>query len=134
MDDLGLIAAIEWQAKEYEDRTGIKCEFDSSLEEIELDKDCSTAVFRILQETLTNVVRHAKATKVEIRVEESESNLILRIKDNGWGIRERDISNPRSLGLLGMRERALMFGGELKISGVHGKGTTVIVSIPLIKD
>jgi len=133
LDDLGLIAAIEWQMKDFQDRKGIRCEFNSSLEEVALDRDCSTAVFRIFQEILTNVARHAKATQVDINLVEEAGHLILTVVDNGWGIRERDISNPRSLGLLGMREYALMFGGELKISGVHGKGTTVIVSIPLKK-
>ncbi len=131
LDDLGLIAAIEWQMQDFQNRKGIKCEFNSSLEEVALDRDCSTAVFRIFQETLTNVARHARANKVRIDVEVSEGHLILKVEDNGWGIRERDILNPKSLGLLGMRERAFLFGGEVKITGEHGKGTTVTLKIPL---
>jgi signal transduction histidine kinase len=133
LDDLGLVAAIEWQAQDFENRSGISCDFISSLEEIDLDRDRSTAVFRILQEILTNVTRHAKATHVGISLVEEANHLVLTVGDNGLGIRERDISNPRSLGLLGMRERALMFSGELKISGVHRKGTTVTVTIPTKK-
>jgi signal transduction histidine kinase len=134
LDDLGLIAAVEWLARDFENRTGITCEFDSSLEEVEIDKDRSTAVFRILQETLTNVVRHAKATKVTILVEEEEGHFILKVFDNGLGIRERDILNPKSLGLLGMRERAHLFGGTVEFKGAPREGTTVTVKIPLIKD
>ena len=133
LDDLGLIAAIEWQAQEFQDRTGIKCEFNSSLETVELDRERSTAVFRICQETLTNVARHSDATRVIINVEESAGNLTLEVDDNGKGISESEISNPKSLGLLGMKERAHIFGGELNIVGTHGKGTTVMVSIPIQK-
>jgi PAS domain S-box-containing protein len=131
LDDLGLLAAIEWQTQDFRDRTGIKCELNSSVEDVELDRDRSTAVFRIFQETLINVVRHAKATRIIVNVDEDAGNLILRVKDNGRGITESEISNLKSLGLLGMRERALLFGGEVKISGIPGKGTTVTVTIPL---
>jgi signal transduction histidine kinase len=130
LDDLGLIAAIEWQAGDFQSRTGIKCEFNSSLETVELDRERSTAVFRICQETLTNVARHSYATRVIINVEESAGNLTLEVDDNGKGISESEISNPKSLGLLGMKERAHIFGGELNIVGTHGKGTTVTVKIP----
>ena len=131
LDDLGLLAAIEWQTQDFRDRTGIKCEFNSSVEDVELDRDRSTEVFRIFQETLINVVRHAKATRIIVNVDEDAGNLILRVKDNGRGITESEISNPKSLGLLGMRERALLFGGEVKISGIPGEGTTVTVILPL---
>jgi signal transduction histidine kinase len=133
LDDLGLIAALEWQAQEFQDRTGIKCEFNSSLEEVELDRDRSTGVFRIFQETLTNVARHSNATQVNIRAEESIRNLILRVKDNGRGITKGEISDKKSLGLLGMRERAHIFGGEVEITGGAGKGTSVTVKIPIGK-
>ena len=122
LDDLGLIAAIEWQAQDFENRTGITCDFSSSVEEIDLDRDRSTAVFRIFQETLTNVSRHANATRVKISLEESADSLILRIEDNGKGIKESEVSHPKSLGLLGMRERVLVFGGKVKIiTGDTGK-------------
>ncbi|MGA2467479.1 MAG: ATP-binding protein, partial [Thermodesulfobacteriota bacterium] len=106
-------------------------ELNSSVEDVELDRDRSTAVFRIFQETLTNVVRHAKASRIIVNVDEDAGNLILRVKDNGRGITESEISNLKSLGLLGMRERALLFGGEVKISGIPGEGTTVTVILPL---
>jgi len=131
LDDLGLIAAIEWQTQDFENRTGITCDFSSSLEEIGLDRDRSTAVFRISEETLTNVSRHAKATRVKISLEESADTLILQIEDNGKGIEESEVSHPKSLGLLGMRERVLVFGGEVEISGIPGKGTSVVLKIPL---
>jgi len=133
LDDLGIIAAIEWQAKDFENRTGIKCEFQLGQEKVDLDRDRSTAVFRIFQETLTNVVRHAQASKVKIELEVIEGNLLLKVFDNGLGIRERDILNPKSLGLLGMRERAHIFGGEVEIKGKHNEGTMVTVKIPMNK-
>jgi len=133
LDDLGLAAAIEWQAQDFQNRTGIKCEFNSSLRDIELDRDRSTAVFRIFQETLTNVARHSKATRVEIGLKEDAGRIILIVQDNGRGITKSEIFNAKSLGLVGMSERALLFGGELKISSMPGKGTTVTVTIPLVE-
>jgi len=133
LDDLGLTAAIEWQTQDFQTRTGIECEFSSNLGEIDLDRDRSTTVFRILQETLTNVARHASATRVNIRLNEEAAGLVLIVEDNGRGITEREISDPKSLGLLGMRERALIFGGEVTISGAPGKGTMVRLRIPLQK-
>ena len=131
LDDLGLIAAIEWQTQDFENRTGITSVFSSNLEEIELDRDRSTAVFRIFQEALTNVSRHADATRAKINLEAGADALILGIEDNGKGIKESEISHPKSLGLLGMKERALVFGGEVIIRGTAGKGTTVTVTIPM---
>jgi PAS domain S-box-containing protein len=130
LDDLGLVAAVEWQAQEFQTRMGIRCRFTSTLENITLDKEQSTAIFRILQETLTNVARHANATRVNITLRKKAGNLILEVRDNGRGITESEISNPRSLGLLGMRERALLLGGNVEISGTPGKGTAVTVQIP----
>jgi len=131
LDDLGLTAAIEWQLQEFQTRTGIRCNFTSSPENITLDQDRSTAIFRIFQETLINVARHANATRVDISLKEEADNLILEVRDNGKGITESGISNSKSLGLLGMRERALFLGGEVKISGTPGKGTTITVRVPL---
>ena len=131
LDDLGLIAAIEWQAGDFQSRTGIKCEFNSSLEEVALEREVSTAIFRIVQETLTNVVRHANATQVNIKVGEEDGILLVEIEDNGRGITGKEISSPKSLGLLGMRERAHLFGGELEIKGTSGERTVVMVRIPL---
>ncbi|HEY6950864.1 MAG TPA: ATP-binding protein [Bacteroidota bacterium] len=131
LDDLGLIPAIEWQAHEFQTRMGIECKFTTTVEEIELDKERSTAVFRILQETLTNVARHAKATSVNIRFVMDDRTVILEIQDNGIGMQEKDLDNTKSLGLLGMRERALLFGGEVRFQGTPGSGTTVTLRLPL---
>lgn len=131
LDAVGLTAAIDWQAKEFEKRTGIKCRLKFSHEKIELDQSRSIAIFRILQEILTNVTRHSQATEVSIDIEERETELFLEAKDNGRGITATEFSNPKSLGLLGMRERALLLGGEVNIRGIQGKGTIVVVRIPL---
>ena len=133
LDAVGLTAAIDWQAKEFEKRTGIKCKLKFPHEKIELDQNRSIAIFRIFQEILTNVTRHSHATEVSVEIEERETELFLEAKDNGRGITASEFSNPKSLGLLGMRERALLLGGEVNIRGVHGKGTTVSVRIPLEK-
>jgi signal transduction histidine kinase len=133
LDDLGLIAAIEWQAQEFQNRTGIQCKFNSSLREVDLDRDRSTAVFRILQETLTNVARHASATRVNIYLGKKDASIVLIVEDNGRGITKNEIFDPKSLGLLGMRERALVFGGKVEIKGKSGKGTTVTLRIPTQK-
>ncbi|NKE73586.1 hybrid sensor histidine kinase/response regulator [Candidatus Manganitrophus noduliformans] len=133
LDDLGLVAAIEWQTKAFQTRTGISCRINTNLQTVDLDRDRATAVFRIFQEILTNVARHAKATRVDILVEEENRQLFLDVEDNGLGISNQEISNPTSLGLLGMRERALLFNGEISISGISGKGTKVGLRIPLKK-
>jgi PAS domain S-box-containing protein len=131
LDDLGLVAAIEWQAQQFQARTGIICDCDCSLEKVELNEEQSTAVFRILQETLTNVLRHAQATKVEIKISKENGHFGLSVSDNGKGIMESVKSEQQSLGILGMRERAHLIGGEIDIKGVEGKGTVVIVRVPL---
>lgn len=133
LDDLGLVAAIKWQTKAFQTRTGISCRIKTNLQTVDLDRDRATAVFRIFQEILTNVARHAKATRVDILVEEENRQLFLDVEDNGLGISNQEISNPTSLGLLGMRERALLFNGEISISGISGKGTKVGLRIPLKK-
>jgi len=131
LDDLGLSAAIEWAGQEFEKRTEIKLEFTSGPKDIILDGDRSTAIFRIFQEALTNIVRHANATKVRISLKQDGDRVILRIRDNGKGIDKKQLSDPKAFGLIGMRERAMSKGGDVKISGTPGGGTTIIVSIPL---
>jgi signal transduction histidine kinase len=131
LDDLGLVAAVEWQIHEFQARTGIPCRVLASPLDIPLDQDRSTAMFRILQEALTNVARHAGATSVSVRLREKAGDLILEVKDSGRGITRGEISSPRSLGILGMRERALILGGEVRFRGAPGKGTTVTVRMPL---
>lgn len=130
LDDLGLLAAIEWQAQEFQQRTGIKCKVVSHLPDTVLDEDLNTAFFRIFQETLTNVIRHASARRVEVSLEEVDGKLCMEVSDNGRGITEAEINNTHSIGLLGMRERAALLGGEVTFTGVPGKGTTVRVTIP----
>ena len=131
LDDLGLVAAIEWQAQEFQSRTGITCEFVSSQTDLALAPEVGIAVFRICQETLTNVARHAHATRVRIRLETTADQLVLTVTDSGRGITERELANRTSLGLLGMRERALLLGGQVTIAGRPGEGTTVTMQIPL---
>ena len=131
LDDLGLAAAIEWQAGEFENRTGIPCRVQVSPEEITLDRERSTAVFRIFQEALTNVARHAQATEVTASLQTREGAVELEVADDGRGITKPELASPRSFGLLGIRERVLFLGGAVAISGAPGKGTTVRVEIPL---
>lgn len=133
LDDLGLQAAMEWQAGEFQNRTGIKCEIIFNSKSNKLDQERSTAIFRIFQETLTNVARHANATRVRVRLKENAGNLLMEVRDNGKGITEEQMSSPKSFGLIGIRERIHFFGGEIKMSGVQDKGTAVTVSIPLNK-
>jgi two-component system, NarL family, sensor histidine kinase UhpB len=132
LDDLGVVAAIEWQAQDFQKRTGIECKFIPPRDELVLDREPSTALFRIFQEILTNVVRHAKATRVEVILCEDEDagRLILSVNDNGTGITEKEITSSTSLGLLGMYERLLLLGGDLQIRGEQGRGTTVTARIP----
>jgi len=130
LDDLGLVAALEWQAGEFQKRTAIKCDVASELPDPILDEELNTAFFRNFQESLTNVVRHANASRVDVRLWQDEANLWMEIKDNGRGISEAELSNTRSIGLLGMRERAALLGGEVIISGMPGQGTAVRVRIP----
>ena len=131
LDEVGLVAALEWQAQEFSKHSGIQCRYSLPEELSDLDKDKSTALFRIFQEALTNVARHARAERVSIFLKKKRHRVILEITDNGCGIKPQQIESSRSLGLLGMRERALMFGGQFIIRGVPGKGTYVKVEMPI---
>lgn len=131
LDDLGLVPAIEWQIEQFQARTGLKCHWTSNASEIELSVERATAVFRILQEILTNVLRHAGATNLYVRLGRSENYFELEVKDDGQGITETQTRNTGSLGLLGMRERALLVGGVVSITGKEGGGTTVLVRVPI---
>ncbi len=133
LDDLGLGAALEWQAQEFQRRTGLLCLVTTEVTETPFDQDLNTAFFRIFQETLTNVIRHAHATRVEVVLKEEQGSLTMEVKDNGRGISSDEISNTKSIGLLGMRERAALLGGELTISGQAGAGTAVTVKIPFTR-
>jgi PAS domain S-box-containing protein len=131
LDDLGLVAAVEWQALEFERSTGITTRLEVEADHAEHDDLCATTVFRILQETLTNVARHARATAVHIALRVSAEGLALEVGDNGRGITDAERRSPRSLGLVGIRERAIACGGELVIRGARGRGTTLSVTVPL---
>ncbi|MEO8166033.1 MAG: histidine kinase, partial [Betaproteobacteria bacterium] len=131
LDDVGLTGTLKWQAREFQARTGIRCKLEVPEKEFALDPERSTAVFRIFQEVMTNVVRHAKATRVDIKLSVDGGHLILMIGDNGSGISQSDIHNPKSLGLLGIRERTMILGGSVEIGGINHKGTSVRLTIPL---
>ncbi len=129
LNHLGLIVAIEWMLRKFQERTGIKCEF-SPDPRVVMQEDIVTPVFRIFEEALNNVDRHANATKVEVRVKQKAETLMLTVSDNGQGITQEHISDSKSVGLLDMRQRAWDLGGKVKITGSRKKGTTVTVSIP----
>lgn len=131
LDDLGLIPAIEWHARQFQDQTGIICRFNPQLGHVDLSKEQSTAIFRIFQEAMTNVLRHAQAAKVNILIEEDEGELVFGVSDIGRGITESEKQGTRSLGLLGMRERAHSIGARIEIEGIAGQGTTLTVRLPL---
>ena len=130
--DLGLIKAVEWQAQDFQERTGIRCKIVATPGSVILERERSAAAFRIFQELLFNVARHAEATAVQVSIQARGGVLTVGVRDNGRGITQREVSDPKSLGLIGMRERALAFGGEVEIEGTPGKGTAVTVRIPMV--
>jgi PAS domain S-box-containing protein len=130
LDVLGLAAALEWQAEEFRNRTGVKCKIKIDPEETPLDKNLSTDLFRIFQELLTNVARHAQATRVTGSFKKKKNYLELTVRDNGKGITGEQISDPTSFGLIGIRERIHPWRGKLAIKGLANKGTTVTVRVP----
>jgi PAS domain S-box-containing protein len=131
LDEFGLADAIEWQAKDFQNRTGISCKLSLHPTDKITDTVHSTAIFRIFQEALTNVMRHAAASQVTVGLEKVADRLILEVRDNGIGIAEERIFDSKSLGLTGIRERVLRLGGEVSISGKPGKGTLIKVTLPL---
>jgi len=130
LDSLGLVAAVEWQASEFQERTGIRCDVSIEITETMLDPNFTTVCFRIFQETLTNIIRHANATRVEVQLTQNEGFLILTVRDNGRGIAKREI-NAHSIGLIGMKERVAQVGGEIFFFGLPAQGTTVTMRVPL---
>lgn len=129
LEELGLGAAIQWQVGQFEAHTEIDCYFTSEPDEIRLDMHRSTEIFRIAQELLLNVARHAKASKVHVSLRHDGGDLTLQVQDNGGGISDEDITSPESLGLAGIRERIHLLGGEFKINGIPADGTLVIVRV-----
>jgi signal transduction histidine kinase len=131
LDDLGLAAAIEAEALRFEQRTGIECELSlPDQDEVRVSGPAVTAIYRIVQEALTNVARHANASRVELRLRQRPEELLLEIRDDGRGITAEEVSDPHSLGLIGIRERADLAGGTVHVEGVAGRGTIVSVRIP----
>ncbi len=131
LDHLGLTAAMEWQAGEFSKRTGIPCDIIFEPDDLHVDRDRSTTLFRIFQETLTNIARHAKATAVNARLNKESGDLVLYVSDNGSGITEEQAADSKSLGLIGIRERVYAWGGTVTIRGAKNSGTAITVRIPL---
>jgi signal transduction histidine kinase len=131
LDEVGLVAAIGWQASDFQLRTGIRCGVALPADGVQPDQARATAAFRIFQELLTNVARHAKATRVNVAVRNEADTLVLEVEDNGVGITEKQTHSAKSLGFLGMRERVLPFDGKVDVTGTRGRGTRAVVTIPL---
>jgi PAS domain S-box-containing protein len=130
LDNLGLVAAIEWHLKEFEKRSGIHTIFDKPDEELEIPDEVKNGLFRIFQESLTNVARHSQAKRVKVEVSQKNDQLIMCIADDGKGFEHRKIAKKKTLGILGMTERTLMMGGNYQITSEAGKGTTATVVLP----
>jgi len=131
LDDLGLIDALQWQSHEFEKRTGILCSFSTSFTDSPFEKNLSTGIFRVFQETLTNVARHAHASEIMTIFEKHDDSIILQVHDNGLGFNETEIKSKKTLGLIGMKERAKMFGGNLSVQSAVGKGTKITLRVPM---
>jgi len=130
LDDLGLVPAAEWLVQKFTERTGIRCEFAIGVPDLGLEDPHASAVFRILQESLTNAARHAQASLVEVTIDRSDGAVTLTVRDNGRGFSPEQPRKPGSYGLTGLRERAYLLGGEVNIASEHGRGTTIEVRIP----
>lgn len=131
LDDLGLISAMEWQSEEFEKRFKIKTSFVANTPTVQVESEIATGLFRIFQESLTNVLRHSKATEVKATLNSHDGVLVLHIADNGIGFNAVENESKKTLGLLGMKERTLIMGGTYEISSKPGNGTTVVISVPV---
>jgi len=131
LDDLGLVSAMEWQSDEFQKRFHIKSDIETNLGNVKINAEKSTAIFRIFQESLTNVLRHSKATAVNTLLSIEDNLLVMTITDNGIGFNETEINKKKSLGILGMKERTIMLGGSYQISSKENEGVTVLVKLPL---
>lgn len=130
LDDLGLVAAIEWAAQNFTQRTGVPCDLQVD-ESLELDEPYATGVFRIVQESLQNIAKHARASRATVELKRAGDALVLRVQDDGVGFRPADPRKPQSLGLVGLRERAHLLQGEIRVESAPGAGTRVDARIPL---
>ena len=131
LDDLGLVPAVDWLVEGFTQRNGIPCDLVVGSNDLKLPNAQATAVFRIIQESLVNVGKHARATRVKVSLERNGAGLIVGIVDDGVGFSPQDPRKPNSFGLLGLRERALLLGGEIAITSAPGQGTNVVVRLPL---
>lgn len=131
LDHFGLIAAIEWQAKEFQRQTTIRCKYSLPDEDIEIPENKTIAIFRIFQEILTNIARHSQATRVDINLTIENNILELQVSDNGIGIKKEYLNSPTSLGLIGMHERAKLIGGKLTLNSVINVGVTITLSVAI---
>jgi signal transduction histidine kinase len=131
IDDLGLLAALEWKCHDFEEKTGITCHYVSQVKERKFQGDFGINFYRILQETLTNVARHAEAKSVQVAVHENDHEIVMEVKDDGKGIPAERVNNGKTLGILGMKERAKLLGGELTITSAENKGTTTKLTLPI---
>ena len=132
LDAFGLCEAIAWQAGEYNKKLGIEFELNCLQEQVDLEKDLETTLFRIFQETLTNIVRHAEASHVQVGLNRVNEQLVFEIEDDGKGIKKEHIENSNSLGLIGIQERVHPWNGQVQFEGSPGKGTKITVKIPLM--
>jgi signal transduction histidine kinase len=128
LDTLGLVASIEWLVEEFENKTGIRCQLHINVQEYFFEKALSTCFFRICQEALTNILKHARASEVTIQITQHDNNLKLTIADNGEGIVSEKLDNPFSMGILGMRERANLVGARLSITSEKNSGTIIVLN------
>lgn len=131
LDDFGLVASLEWQLEELQERTGLECQLRSNGMVLEVDDACKIAVFRIFQETLTNITKHANAKKVFVTIDKKQDIVTLSIRDDGVGIAPKQLDTTGTFGIIGMKERALMFDGQVEIDSSPGAGTTVRIRIPV---
>jgi len=134
LDDLGLDAAVDWLSRDFSRRTGIACTVTEDLGKLRIGEGIATALYRIVQEALTNIARHAQASRVAVDMRAARGRVEVSVQDDGIGISEEQAADPHSLGLIGIRERVLAFGGETTITGEKGKGTCIRVAVPLSRD
>jgi two-component system, NarL family, sensor histidine kinase UhpB len=134
LDDLGLAPAVEWLVQGFTERSGIRCELTIDEGELELGEPYASAVFRILQESLTNIAKHAQASRVDMTVRRAGGAIALSVSDDGRGFSPQDPRKPNSFGLMGLRERAYALGGDVRIESTPGEGTRIEVSIPLPRE
>jgi PAS domain S-box-containing protein len=131
LDDLGLIAALEWQTQEFQTRTGLRCDFDATVEDLSLERERTTAVFRVFQQALANIALHAGATRVSASLAEEDGGLVLTVEDDGTSTSREDLTSGEAIGFVRMQERALLLGGEVTIDRRAGSGTTLTLRMPL---